>query len=186
MPEKIWKRTAQEDERVKKQVKSLLIVGAGSFATEVEEMARMLGYTDIVFIDDCISPPRCEPVVGSIANIQNFRKDYREAIVAFGNNEFRKRCTEELIRCGYSVPTLVHPTAYVSPEAQLALGCIIRAKAVISRNVKMGFSCIANVGALVDHDCVIGDYSHILMGAVVRNKVSVPSLSWINSNQVIE
>ena len=31
---------------------SLLIVGAGSFSTEVEELARLLGYTDIAFLDD--------------------------------------------------------------------------------------------------------------------------------------
>lgn len=167
-------------------MKSLLIVGAGSFATEVEELARIVGYTDIAFVDDCVSSPRCGPVVGVIADIQNLRGKYQEAIVAFGNNEFRKICTEELIRCGYSIPTLIHSTAYVSPDAQLAPGCIIRAKAVISRYVKLGLACIANVGALVDHDCIIGDYSHILMGAVVRNKMIVPALTWINANQVIE
>ena len=32
--------------------KSLLIIGAGSFSPEVDELARLIGYTDIAFLDD--------------------------------------------------------------------------------------------------------------------------------------
>lgn len=32
--------------------KNLLIIGAGSFPIEIEELAHLLNYTDIAFIDD--------------------------------------------------------------------------------------------------------------------------------------
>ena len=32
--------------------KNLLIIGAGKFSTEIEELARLNGYTDIAFLDD--------------------------------------------------------------------------------------------------------------------------------------
>ncbi len=32
--------------------KKLLIIGAGKFSTEIEELARLNGYTDIAFLDD--------------------------------------------------------------------------------------------------------------------------------------
>ncbi len=39
---------------------------------------------------------------------------------------------------GYHIPALIHHTAYVSPDAQIFPGCIVRAKAVVSRYVKLG------------------------------------------------
>ena len=39
---------------------------------------------------------------------------------------------------GYKLPTLIHPTAYVSPDAVIKPGCIIRTKAVISRYASLG------------------------------------------------
>lgn len=46
-------------------MKPLLIIGAGSFAAEVDELARLLGYNDIDFLDDHPDTARCLPVVGS-------------------------------------------------------------------------------------------------------------------------
>ena len=166
-------------------MKSLLIVGAGNFPPEVEELARLNGYNDFVFVDD--NPyARCQPVIGSLMYLPTFKKDYSDAIVAFGNNQNRLLQTKVLQDAGYYIPTLIHPTAYVSPDAEIAPGCIIRAKVVVSRYVKLGLTTILNVGALIDHDVEIGEGSHILMGAVVRNMVKLPALSRVESNQVVE
>ena len=35
-----------------KAQKNLLIIGAGKFSAEIEELARLNGYTDIAFLDD--------------------------------------------------------------------------------------------------------------------------------------
>ena len=93
---------------------------------------------------------------------------------------------EELKRCGYNIPVLTHPTAYVSPTAQIASGCIIRAKAVVSRDVKIGEATILNVGALIDHHVEIGYGCHILMGAVIRNKVKIEPLTRVESLSLIQ
>lgn len=162
-------------------MKSLLIIGAGTFSTEVEELAILLGYSDIDFVDD-----KASGCVGTMKDIPGLRKKYDTAIVALGNNENRKKYTDVLIKNDYQIPVLVHPTAYVSPDAKFGQGCIVRAKAVVSRYAELGKAVIVNVGGLVDHHCVIGDYSHILMGAVVRNSIKLPPLTWISSNRVAE
>ena len=92
----------------------------------------------------------------------------------------------ELKRCGYNIPILIHPTAYVSPTAEIAPGCIIRAKAVVSRNVKIGEASILNVGALIDHHVEIGYGCHIHMGAVVRNKAKVIPLTRVESLSLVQ
>ncbi len=167
-------------------MKSLLIIGAGSFSPEVEELACLLGYNNITFLDDNPSNAYCSPVIGTTSDIERLRSQYDIAIVALGNNETRMKYHEELKRCGYKIPVLIHPTAYVSPTATISPGCIIRAKAVVSRDVKIGEACILNVGALIDHHVEIGYGCHILMGAVVRNKVKVEPLTRVESLSLIQ
>ena len=167
-------------------IKPLLIIGAGSFASEVEEMARLLGYSAIAFLDDHPDCARCSPVVGNMDDIVTMKARYTEAIVALGNNEARMKYHNIIKSAGFTVPVLIHPTAYVSPDAVLSPGCIVRAKAVVSRYARLGDACIINVGGLIDHDCVLGNGCHILMGAVVRNEVTLPEKTWIGANQVAE
>lgn len=167
-------------------MKSLLIIGSGSFSPEVEEIAGLLGYNDIAFLDDNPATAYCSPVIGTTADIEALRSKYDTAIVALGNNNTRMKYHEELKRCGYNIPTLIHPTAYVSPTAVIAPGCIIRAKAVVSRDVKLGETTILNVGALIDHHVDIGYGCHILMGAVVRNKAKVEPLTRVESLSLVQ
>lgn len=166
-------------------VNNLLIIGAGTFSVEIEELATILGYKNIAFLDDNNSV-FSSPVIGNTSDIQELRNRYDSAIVALGNNEHRKRFNEELKKYGYNIPTLIHPTAYVSPDAEIMCGSIIRAKAVVSRYAKLGECVILNVGSLVDHHCEIGSYSHLLMGVIVRNCSKIPPLTTIHSNEVIE
>lgn len=167
-------------------MKSLLIIGAGSFSPEVEELASLLGYTDTAFLDDNSSTAYCSPVIGTTADIAAFRSQYDTAIVALGNNETRMRYHQILKDNNYKIPVLIHPTAYVSPTAEIAPGCIIRAKAVVSRDVKLGEATILNVGALIDHHVEIGYGCHILMGAVVRNKAKIEPLTRIESLSLVQ
>lgn len=165
---------------------SLLIIGAGSFSPEVEELAYLLGYKDLAFLDDNPANAYCSPVIGTTAEIENIRDKYDTAIVALGNNKDRMKYHQLLKENNYDIPVLIHPTAYVSPTAEIAPGCIIRAKAVVSRNVKLGEACILNVGALIDHHVEIGAGCHILMGAVVRNKAKVEPLTRIESLSLVQ
>ncbi len=87
---------------------------------------------------------------------------------------------------GYTIPTLIHPMAYISPDAEIAEDCIIRAKVVVSRYVKLGEATILNVGALIDHHVEIGAGCHILMGAVVRNMANVLPMTRVESMSLIQ
>ena len=167
-------------------MKSLLIIGAGSFSPEVDELARLVGYTETAFLDDNPDSAYSSPIIGTTADIERLREKYDTAIVALGHNRDRMRFHRELKRNGYTVPTLIHPTAYVSPDAAISPGCIIRAHAVVSRYVKLGEACIINVGALLDHHVEIGEGCHILMGAVIRGKVKVEPLTRVESLTLVQ
>lgn len=163
------------------KMKALLVIGAGSFSTEVEELARFLGYTDIAFLDD-----KAPSAIGTMQDIGKMRERYDTAIVALGNNENRRKYHEELKLYNYTIPIMVHPTAFVSQEAQLSPGCIVRTHAVVSRFARLGEGVIINIGSLIDHHCEIGSFSMILPGAVVRNSVKIAPGTWVKANEVVE
>lgn len=167
-------------------MKSLLVIGAGSFSTEVEELAHILGYGNIAFLDDNPNRAMSSPVIGTCSQIAEFRDTYDTSIVALGNNVERMKYHNLLKDYSFFIPTLIHPSAYVSPDAEIQPGCIIRANAVVSRFVHIGESVILNVGALVDHHVKIGSGCHILMGAVIRNMVSVPPFTRVEGLSIMQ
>ena len=162
-------------------MKSILIIGAGSFSAEVEELARLQGFPDIVFLDD-----KNPSAIGTMQDIGKMRDRYDIAIVALGNNENRRKYHELLKANGYNIPILIHPTAYVRPDAQLSPGCIVRTHAVVSRYVKLGEGVIVNIGTIIDYHCEVGSFTMILPGAVVRNCVKINSGTWVGANEVVE
>lgn len=164
----------------------LLIIGAGGFAIEVEELARLNGYDEIAFLDDNPDDSRCKPVIGRIDEFQKFQKEWPNAIVAMGNNEKRMMIHQKVKACGYNIPILVHPNSYISNDAKIGNGSIIRCFAYVGRYAQLGESTILNIGAKVDHDCAIGEGAHLLIGSVVRNSKNVEPLTWLDTNKVIE
>ncbi|MDD3138458.1 MAG: hypothetical protein PHX08_05745 [Lachnospiraceae bacterium] len=165
---------------------NLLIIGAGSFSTEIEEMAQLLGYDDIAFIDDNPEKAISSPVLGTMKAIKEFTSHYQSAIVAMGNNKNRLYYHNILEELNFNIPVLVHPMAYVSPDAKVAPGCIIRIFAVIGRYAELGKTTILNIGAKVDHHCKIGEGSHLLINSVVRGSKTVEPLTWLDAGKVIE
>ena len=97
-------------------MKSLLILGAGGFGQMVKETAIQLGYEEIVFLDDAAFG---KDVVGKCCDYTAKYGEYKMAVAAFGNNHTRLFWTDKLLEAGYEVPSIVHPSAIVSPSAVL-------------------------------------------------------------------
>lgn len=158
----------------------LLIIGAGGHGHVIAEIADDSGYERIAFLDD-----NYQGAIGKIADIEKFSTEYEFAFVGIGNNEYRSELIDQLIHCGYTIPTLIHPTAYVSKTATIGRGTVIAPMAIINANAKVGEGCIISAAAIVDHNAVIGDFAHIDAGAIVKSGGSVPSLQKINAGQVV-
>lgn len=61
-------------------MKSLLILGAGGFGQMVKETAMMLGYEDVVFLDDAAKGP---DVIGKCCDYVVKHTEYPVAVAAF-------------------------------------------------------------------------------------------------------
>ena len=164
-------------------MKKLLILGAGGYGKTVADVAAQLGYEKIAFLDDGQTGSY---ILGKCRDFARFCDDNTQVYPAFGNNAARLQWLKTIRDSGREVPTLVHPRAYVSPTAKLGVGTTVLPLAVVNTGVTVGDGCIINIGALVDHDTVIEAGVHLAPGAIVKAENRIPSLTKIESGQVIE
>ena len=165
-------------------MKKLLILGAGGYGKTVLDLVQQLGcYDKVAFLDDGRTGSN---VLGRCEEYRLFADDHTQMYPAFGNNEIRMRWLETLEEEGISVPSLVHPCAYVSPTAKIGAGSVVLPMAVVNTGVTVGDGCIINIGALIDHDSVIGDGVHLAPGAIVKAENRIPEGMKIDSGTVIE
>ncbi|MDQ6981929.1 MAG: acetyltransferase [Mariprofundus sp.] len=161
----------------------LLILGAGGHGKVMAETAEAKGvWNKIGLLDDrhaVLDGSLRWPVLEKIEKAARFVSEYSHATVAVG--DFRKRLEwlDMLASLGFSIPTLIHPKAWVSPSASLAEGCVVMANATVQADATLGRGCIVNTGASVDHDCSIGDGVHICPGVSLGGDVIVGYGSWL-------
>lgn len=163
-------------------MKSLLILGAGGFGQMVKETAIALGYEKVMFLDDAAKD---EDVIGMCCDYVLKHEDYPEAVAAFGNNKTRLFWTDKLLEEGYEVPSIVHPSAIVSPSAVLEPGCFIMQRAVVNTHTKIERAALINSGAVVDHDSCVCAGAHIGLGSVVKANCTIESGQKVEAGEVI-
>lgn len=162
---------------------NLLILGAGGYGQTILELAQASGeYQKIAFLDDRATGPQ---VLGRCEEFERFADEYPHLYPAFGNNELRMRWAQQIVASGYTVPTLVHPTAYVSPTARLGQGTAVLPKAVVNAHAVTGANCIINCGAILDHDCTVCEGAHIGLGAILKTGCRVEPLAKIEAAVVV-
>jgi sugar O-acyltransferase (sialic acid O-acetyltransferase NeuD family) len=79
--------------------------------------------------------------------------------LAIGNNKVREAIADKLGETNFF--SVLHPSVSIAQTAQIGLGTLVAAQAVVAPDTKVGFHCIINHSAVVDHDCTLGDFSHI-------------------------
>ena len=101
----------------------------------------------------------------------DFDKTSDELIIAVGQNRSRQMLAESLAVTTYG--TVIHPSAVISPRAQIGDGTVLMAGVTINADAVIGAHCIVNTGAQIDHDCVIGDFAHVSPGTTLCGNVHI-------------
>lgn len=156
-------RTAGPDERV-------VVIGTGGHAAVVIDILRALGRTVVAAVDS--DPARIGgsilgvPITGPDTRLRELRAEgIRQALVAVGDNHLRRRLSSEVVRAGFVLGSAVHPSAWISPHAELGDGAVIMPGGVVNARTRIGKGVIVNTGASIDHDCVLGAFVHVAPGA---------------------
>ena len=167
----------------------LLIVGAGGFGQAIAETAAESGMFNVVgFVDDRFPTVKTVAgivVSGRIEDLSSLRYIADMVFVAIGSNAVRASVTESAVRQGFTLATIIHPRAYISPTVKIGSGTVVMAGSVIGSNCVLGEGVIVHYASAIDHDCVVGNYSHIGVNACITGGVVLGSKVWLRTGCTI-
>ena len=172
----------------------LVIIGAGGHAGVVIDAVRARGHMRIHGLLDENQKwwksrrHGCEVLGGDEMLSAVFAEGIRWAFLGIGMvrpSSLRHTCAARAAKMGFQFPTLVHPSAWVSPSATLGEGTFVGPMAVVNSNVVLGSHVIVNSGAIVEHDCRVGNFSHVATGACLAGNVRVGLETLIGARAVV-
>ena len=167
----------------------LAILGASGHGKVVADTALRAGWQEVVFFDDAwpeLTENGAWPVIGNSKCLIERLPEFEGAVVGIGNNRIRLAKTRELIAAGAAMPTIIHPSAVVSPMARLGVGSVVFAGAVIQVDCDLGHACIVNTNASVDHDCQLDDGVHLCPGTAVAGSVTLGEGAWVGIGAAVK
>ncbi len=162
------------------QPADLLIFGAGGHAKAASDCARSLYPRQLMLGGGAGGQWRDIPILPQSAQtLAEWKAQCPLAFVAIGDGALREAVLSSLEAAGFTLVTLVHPSAAVSPSARLGPGTMVGPRAAVNADAQIGKGCIVNTGAIVEHDCRVGDFSHISPGAVLGGGVILGARCWV-------
>lgn len=157
----------------------LIVLGAGGHARAVAGVLEKLGNWDVLgFLDrvegnlgECIGAWK---IIGCESCLPRFiEQGVKHAFVALGDNRERMEKQELLIRQGFRLATLIHPTAVLEAGVHVGNGSLICAGVILGCSVKIGDGCIVNTGSIVDHESIVHSFAHLAPGTLIAGRVQV-------------
>ena len=146
---------------------SIYLVGAGGHAKVIADILIESGRPPVAFLDEA---PKHNRVLGiPVIRGLEIPEPNAAVVVAIGDNFLRQQIAARFS----SFAIAIHPSAWVSRDAEIGPGTVVMAGAVINAGARVGAHCIINTHASVDHDSLIDDFAHIAPGATLGGNVHV-------------
>lgn len=165
----------------------LIIIGASGHGKVLADIAiKMQKWKKISFLDD--DPNITEilgcQVIGPSSDAPHY-KEQADFIVGIGDNEIRANIQKELMEAGFSITTLIHPSAIIATDVEVGKGTVIMAGVVVNSSTRIRNGVIINTSASVDHDNVIEDFVHLSPGVRTAGSVKIEKKSWIGIGSIV-
>jgi sugar O-acyltransferase (sialic acid O-acetyltransferase NeuD family) len=151
----------------------LFVVGTRSYAAEVAGFAVDAGHTVTGLLE-----PYDRERVGTVIHglpvswLEDTRPDGRVAVVGTGENA-RRPIVERLLSAGWTLRTVVHPTAHLATTSSVGTGALVGPGVVVGAYSRIGEGVVVGRGALVGHHTEIGAYVTLGPGANVAGNVTI-------------
>jgi sugar O-acyltransferase (sialic acid O-acetyltransferase NeuD family) len=172
---------------------NLILIGAGGHAracidaVEQEGIYKIAGLIGLA--QEVGSKHFGYEVIATDAEIRELANQYRFALISIGQihtAEQRIRLYKRAQDAGFSFPTVIAPTAYVSSHSTIGIGTVVMHGAIINAGALVGNNCIINSNSLVEHDAYIEDHCHISTGATLNGNTTVGMGAFIGSGAVVK
>lgn len=170
-------------------MEDIILVGFGGHGKSVadcierQKLYRIAGYTDSK------EQTSVYPYLGTDQELfKYYEKGIKNAAVCvgyLGKGCVREKLFENLKKIGYTLPVIKDPSAVVSSSARIGEGTFIGKGAIVNVQAQIGRMVIINSMSLVEHECVLEDFSHIAVSAVLCGQVSVGRAAFVGANATV-
>ncbi|MBN2895275.1 MAG: acetyltransferase [Campylobacterales bacterium] len=146
--------------------KPLYIYGQSGHGKVLADIAKACGYAPIEFIDD-------DPQKTGVLRFDDALHVSIPVALGIGHNAIRAQVAQRLLERGFTLETLIHPSAVISPSARIGSGSVVMALCVVNADARIGEGCILNSGCVIEHDCNLSDFVHVSPKAALAGGVRV-------------
>lgn len=112
-------------------------------------------------------------ILGSYDDLFNNAKKDTGVVVAIGDNKLRLNCLMRARNAGFKIPSLIHPTAYISKSASLGEANYVHPHSFVWSSAKIGDGVIISPKAMVAHHTKIANGCLISANALVGSYVTL-------------
>jgi acetyltransferase EpsM len=162
----------------------LRIFCAGGHAKQCIEIAELMGYSDIIVMDD----NKTGNILGKRISrpsevVDSADVDAAHYFIAVGDNMVRKTIYNRYPHLHYI--NLIHPQACISKYSVLGIGNYVGCATVILQDARVGSFNILNDLSCVAHDCRIGNFNHVSIHALMTGQSSIGDGNFLCGHAVI-
>lgn len=170
-------------------MEEIVLVGFGGHAKSVADCIerqgkyKIAGYTD--YADNGVG--YCYLGTDDVLE-KLYEQGVHNAVVCvgfLGKGMIRNQLYKKLKKIGYILPVIADPSAIISESAELQEGVFIGKLAVVNAEAKIGKMAIVNSKALVEHECVVGDFTHVAVGAVLCGQGEIGESCLVGANATV-
>lgn len=114
------------------------------------------------------------PILGSFEDL--FKLESLQGMnfaLSQGDNKIRSSIFNKIKEKNGNIPTLVHPTANVSPFAKIGQGVVIHINSVVHPDVSIGDNTVLSYNVSITHSSTIGKNCYIALGALIGAYVNI-------------
>ena len=170
-------------------MEDIILVGYGGHAKSVADSIqrgkqyRIVGYTDLKPADSQYVYLGQDEVLP-----QYYKKGVKNVAVCIGylgKGNVRQKMYKYLKDIGYMLPIIKDPSAIISDDVQIGEGTFVGKNAIINAGAKIGKMVIINTQCLVEHECIVSDFAHIAVSAVLCGQVYVEEAAFVGANATV-
>jgi len=172
---------------------NLILVGAGGHSRScIDAIEQQGNYTIgglVGLIHEVDSDQFGYRVLATDSELVDLARKFPYALIGLGQISSpvnRILLFEKSLEVGFTFPTIIAPSAYVSPQSTIGAGTIIMQGAIVNAGAVIGENCIINSRAVVEHDSRVGSHCHISTGVILNGNTTIGRGSFVGSGAIIK
>lgn len=173
--------------------KRFFLFGAAALGKVALDAALLAGWSCLgVFDDDPQLKGRLLLSRFAVDNCRdrlgNMRHKHRESsiFIAIGTCSTREKLTYEFCGNGYRPIGIRHPRSIISQHAVIDESVAIMGGVSVEPDAIVKCGTLLNTNSMVAHDCMVGDFCHVAVGAVLAGGVHLGRRVFVGAGAVIK